>query len=101
MSEDVGMHLEQTPQRGWQSVRTILEALILAGILWLVRSTSAQSEAIVRLQTQLEGMQHDNGALAQQLAAMPAMAREVDKLGLRADDHERRLSELEQVRKLR
>ncbi len=82
--------------RTWQSVRTVLEGLILAGIIWLVRSTSIQSESIVRLQTQLESMQRDNSALSAQLAQVPVIARQVDKMQLEVDGHERRLNLLEQ-----
>lgn len=38
-------------------VRTILQGLILAGILWLASSINAQNTAITRLQVQVEAVQ--------------------------------------------
>lgn len=38
-------------------VRTILQGLILAGILWLANSINAQNTAITRLQVQVESVQ--------------------------------------------
>jgi hypothetical protein len=83
--------------RNWQSVRTVLEGLILAGICWLIRSTGMQGEAIIKLQTQFESQQQANASL---ISAMPSLARQVDKIQLQVDSHERRVSDLEQLRRV-
>lgn len=95
-------------QRNWQSVRTVLEGLILAGILacvgalWGLReSIGKQSESIIKLQTQIEVMQRDGAALTNQLAVIPAISRQVDRIQLQVEGHERRVSDLEQLRRVR
>jgi hypothetical protein len=82
--------------RNFQSVRTVLEGLILAGILWLIRSTGLQAEAIIKLQTQFESQQTQNASL---IAAVPALSRQVDRIELQVDGHERRLSDIEAHKK--
>jgi len=85
-------------QRNWQSVRVVLEGLILAGILWSISNQTDQTKAIVKLQTQMDSIQTNGLQLSQ---TIPPLSREVDKLDLRVADHDRRLTELEQVRKLK
>ena len=80
-------------RRNWNSVRVVLEGLILAGILWSISNQTDQTKAIVRLQTQLENIQATGTQMA---ATIPPLSREVDKLDLQAADHERRITELEQ-----
>lgn len=80
-------------RRNWNSVRVVLEGLILTGILWSISTQSEQTKAIVRLQTQIEGIQQSSVTVAN---AIPALSREVDKLDLQASDHERRINDLEQ-----
>lgn len=85
-------------RRNWNSVRTVLEGLILAGILWSINNQADQTKAIVRLQTQIETMQSTGSAVA---SAIPQLSREVDKLDLLTSDHERRINDLEQVRRMK
>ncbi len=85
-------------RRNWNSVRTVLEGLILAGILWSINNQTDQTKAIVRLQTQIETMQSTGSAIA---TVIPQLSREVDKLDLLTGDHERRIGELEQTRRLK
>ena len=49
--------MSEPSQRNWQSVRTILDGLILAGVIWLATSIQDQSRAIVRMQVQIETVQ--------------------------------------------
>lgn len=54
-------------------VRTILQGLILAGILWLASSINQQNTAITRLQVQIEGVQSS-------LAGIPDLSTRVTKM---------------------
>jgi uncharacterized protein YoxC len=91
-----GTHRPET--RNWQSVRVILEGLILAGILWSINNQTDQTRAIVRLQTQIEGMQQANTGV---IAAIPAISNDVATMKVRIDDTARRVTDLEQLRRLR
>jgi hypothetical protein len=81
--------------RNWNSVRVVLEGLILAGLCWAINNQTDQTKAIVKLQTQIETIQASSQTIS---AAIPTLAREVDKLDLQTADHERRIAELEQVK---
>lgn len=84
----------QSP-RNWQSVRTILEGLILAGVLWLANSTQQQATATVELRTQLQGMSDEIRSLRAQLADVPAISRDMARLQVQLGEHERRIGRLE------
>ncbi len=71
-------------QRNWQSVRTVLEALILAALLW-----SAKSQ--VALQTQIAVLQDNVLSLRAQLADVPGLTIRVTRLEVRQDQIERDL----------
>jgi hypothetical protein len=90
--------MQRQENRNWQSVRVILEGLILAGILWSINNQTDQTRAIVRLQTQIEGMQAANAGV---IAAIPQLNSDVATLKVRVDDTARRVTDLEQVRRLR
>lgn len=76
-------------------VRTILDGLILAGVIWLASSVQAQREATVRLQTQLVAQTDEIRSLRSQLSDVPQIT--TDLAGMRAHDAEqdRRLERLE------
>lgn len=86
--------------RNWQSVRTLLEALILVGVIWLGSSAQEQAKATVQTQTQMSAMRDEIRDLRDQLNGVPQIARGMAKIEVRMDEHERRINELEQVRKL-
>lgn len=48
---------ESVAQRNWHSVRTVIEALSLAGIMWLASSVQSQNESIIKLQVQVQAVQ--------------------------------------------
>lgn len=54
-------------------VRTVMQGLILAGILWLATSINQQNTAITRLQVQIEGVQAS-------LAGIPDLSTRVTKM---------------------
>jgi hypothetical protein len=80
--------------RNWQSVRTVIELLILAGVLWLARSASEQG-------IQLAGVTVQIATLSGQMANVPGLTLEVAKDRVRLDEHERRINEIEQAKKLK
>lgn len=53
---DSDMTEPATNTRNWQSVRTVMEGLILAAILWMANSMQQQATAMARLQVQVETM---------------------------------------------
>jgi len=100
---------EQQRPHTWQDVTRTVVLYVLTGVIgWVGLTISQQSSAIgeqsrsiVKLQVQIESMQRDNAQLVQQLATLPVLSREVDKIQLEIDGHERRISELEQTKRLR
>jgi hypothetical protein len=86
---------DQSTPRSWQSVRTILEGLILAGVLWLANSTQQQATATVELRTQMQGMSDEIRSLRAQLADVPAISRDMARLQVQLGEHERRIGRLE------
>lgn len=53
--------------------RTVLQGLILAGVLWLASSINSQNTAIVKLQVQIESLQAS-------MAGVPGLNDRVTKL---------------------
>jgi hypothetical protein len=80
--------------RNWQSVRTVIELLILAGILWLANSANEQGK-------QLAGVTVQIATLSGQMANVPALTLSVAQEKVRIDEHERRINEIEQAKKLK
>ena len=60
-------------QRNWQSVRTVLEALILAALLW-------SAKALTETQTQIAVLQTDIANLRVQLAPVAQLDQRVTRL---------------------
>ena len=89
---------EQPQSRGMQSVRTILEGLILAGVLWLASNTSDQAKATVALQTQLSGMSTEIRDLRSKLDLVTSMSSDIAMLKVQMAEHERRIGHLEDQR---
>ncbi len=85
---------QEHSQRNWQSIRTIIELLILAGVLWLANSANEQGK-------QLAGVTVQIATLSGQMANVPSLTLEVAKDRVRIDEHERRINEIEQAKKLK
>ena len=81
--------------RNLQSVRTVLEGLILAGVCWLGSSTSDQARATIKLETQMASMTEELRTLRGQLADIPSISRTTAKLEVRLEEHDRRITQLE------
>lgn len=72
-----------------ETVRTIIQALILGGVLWVGRSITTQSESIVKLQTQVDGLQltlKDVPGLTSRVTTLEAAVKELNR---RQDDDDR------------
>jgi hypothetical protein len=85
----------QDGMRNWQSIRTILEALILGGVVWLGNSAIEQGKNTVELQAKLTAMTDELRGLSTQLSDIPAISRSMAKIEVKLDEHERRISRLE------
>jgi hypothetical protein len=77
--------------RNWQSVRTIIELLILAGVLWLANSANEQGKQLVAINVQI-------ATLSGQMANVPDLTLKVAESKVRLDEHDRRILSLETVR---
>lgn len=87
--------------RNWQSVRTVLEGLILIGVVWLASGVQEQMKATVKLQVQLESMSNDVSGLRTQLADIPTLSRSLARIEVELQEHERRISQMEQFGRTR
>lgn len=85
--------------RSFQSIRTILEGLIFAGVLWLASGVQEQMKATVRLEAQLQAMSNEVIGLRAQLADIPAISRSLATIEVELREHERRISEIEAQRR--
>lgn len=75
------------PQRNWQSVRTLLEALILASLLW-----SAKTQ--VALLTQIAVLQDNVSSLRVQLSDVPGLATRVTRLEMQVEADRQTIADL-------
>lgn len=74
--------------RNFQSVRFVMEGLILAGVLWLASSVQDQAKATVQIQTQIAN-------LSAQLVGVPDLSRQVAQMQVTQSEHDRRIQVLE------
>jgi hypothetical protein len=82
----------------WQFGRTVIEGLILAGIIYLASSTGESSRATIKLNEQLVALTAGVGAMGKQLDNVQGLALDLAKTDVRLDEHERRIGTLEQAR---
>ena len=93
MTEQQG-HSYQSTQSLGQSVRTIIELLILAGVIWLGSSANEQGKQLARMTEKLENVSAG-------VASVPVLTQRVAEDKVRLDEHERRINEIEQTKKLK
>lgn len=79
---------ESKSLRNLQSIRFVMEGLILAGIIWLASSVQDQAKATVQIQTQIAN-------LSAQLVGVPDLSRQVAQIEVRQAEHDRRIEALE------
>lgn len=84
--------------RNWQSVRTILEGLILLGVIWIGNNSIESSKNNVELKVEITAMNEQFRVFNAQLAEFPAMSRSLAKIEVKLEEHERRISNVEQAR---
>jgi len=80
--------------RNWQSVRTVIELLILAGVIWLASSANEQGKQLARMAEQISN-------LSSGVASVPVLTQRVAEDKVRLDEHERRINEIEQTKRLK
>lgn len=78
------MNIPADGQRNWQSVRTVIEALILAALLW-------SAKALTETQTQIAVLQVDIANLRAQLAPVAGLDQRVTRLEALAERREETL----------
>lgn len=83
---------DQAPR--WQSLRTVLEAVIVALLLWTGRS-------LVTLQTQIAVVQADIQGLRGQLSDVPRLTSTVAELKVQVERDRADIAELRAVRNLK
>lgn len=83
--------------RNWQSVRTVLEGLILLGVCYLASSIQDQMKATIRLEAQMAAMTGQFVTLQTQLADLPSLSRNQARTDVKLEEHERRISTLESI----
>ena len=87
--------LDSSQHHYGQSIRTVLQGLILIGICWLAAGIQEQSKSTVELRTQMVDMTEEVRSLRAQLGDIPTLARAITKSEVRIDEHERRISNIE------
>lgn len=85
---------EVSDTRNWQSVRTVLEALILAAMLWSARTQVTMLAQIAVLQTQVV-------ALTTQLSDVPGVSARVSRLEVQAERNRQDIAEIREMRGLK
>ena len=93
MTEQQGQ-IHQSTQSLGQSVRTIIELLILAGVIWLASSSNEQGKQLARMAEQISN-------LSSGVASVPLLTQRLAEDKVRLDEHERRINEIEQTKKLK
>src|SRR5690242_299201 len=85
---------EPQAQNLGQSVRTIIELLILAGVIWLASSSNEQGKQLAKMAEQISN-------LSSGVASVPVLTQRVAEDKVRLDEHERRINEIEQAKRLK
>ncbi len=85
---------QSQPQNFGQSIRTIIELLILAGVIWLASSANEQGKQLARMAEQISN-------LSSGVASVPILTQRLAEDKVRLDEHERRINEIEQAKKLK
>lgn len=75
-----------------ETVRTVIQGLILAGVIWVASSIHSQNASIVKLQTQMDTLQAS-------LANMPGLTERVTKVEDAVRELTRRQDEDERLRR--
>ncbi len=87
--------LDPNSQRNWQSVRTVLEGLILLSIWAMWSSQGTQAVAIAEIKAQVSSTRDSMSSLQTQLAGIPQLSQSMARIEVKLDEHERRISTME------
>ena len=84
---------------GWAGrVRSILQGLILLGVVYIASTVQSLNNATIRIQIQIENLQGEVSALQLAGAAVAPMQTDIGSLKAHQEEDERRLGALEQIR---
>lgn len=90
-----GRRKEDTPlQKNLASIRTVLEALVVMGVAWLVATSTQTKEDMAVIKSKLE-------AVDKVSTEFPEFKARVSNNQERLGDHERRIRDLETLRRVR
>lgn len=80
------------------SVRSVLQTLILIGVIYIAGSVQSLNVSTAKLQTQTENYQTEIAALQAQYGAIAALQTDVNGLKIQVSEHDRRIGNLEQIK---
>ena len=80
------------------SIRSILQGLILIGVIYIASSVQSLNVSTAKLQTQTENYQTEIAALQVQYEAIAVLQTDVKGLDIQVSEHDRRIGNLEQIR---
>src|ERR1700743_819908 len=81
--------------KNWQSFRTIIETIICAGILWILRSVSNGHDESIAIRAQLDQIKTDNVASKSALDKIPGLDTRATRMEVTIDDLKRRMDAVE------
>jgi len=81
-----------------QSIRTVLESLILVGVCWLAYSATEGAKAIAVLESQLKGIEDQVQLVRLEVSSVQTLGQQIAQDDIRIKDLERRATALETER---
>jgi hypothetical protein len=78
-----------------QSIRTILEIVIASMLVWVIGSVSELGRTNAALGEKVTAVRDDMTQLQNQLSAIPTLSQSLARIEVKLDEHERRISRME------
>jgi|ERR1700761_4595588 len=78
-------------RKNWASFRTVIETIICAGVLWILRSITSQNDDIIAVKLKMEELQRDNTTIKEALAKIPSLDNRTALLEMQMQDVRRRM----------
>lgn len=78
-------------RKNWSSFRTVIETIICAGVLWILRSITSQNDDIIAVKLKMEELQRDNTTIKEALAKIPSLDNRTALLEMQVQDIRRRM----------
>lgn len=90
-----GMKGDDEGARNWNSFRTVVETIVCAGILWILRSVSNGHDETIAIRAKLDSLSTDNIAIKAALDKIPNLDTRATRMEVTIDDLKRRMDDLE------